>query len=271
MRRRSSSSSPRQASRRFNSSVISRRSSGWGSSAAASCAAGSSSIEASPFLRMRSSARLRAIATIQVIGVANFGSKLPALCQILRYASWMTSSARSLRRKIRSATPYSFARVAAYRRSNAASSPFATAAISHTSSADVSIATPAPPARWRGRRLNATGPRYRAPAIQSIADRRARARSSNTDESRKGLDPQRRRAHRADAVHLGLVARILGNALARLVAFVEQLDLLQLFEGLGEREARLLELGLELIGRTLEIVAPNDRGLRVGWICEMRR
>ncbi len=54
----------------------------------------------------------------------------------------MTSSARSCRRKIRSTTPKSFARVAAYRRSKATSSPFATAAISQTSSAGVSIQCP---------------------------------------------------------------------------------------------------------------------------------
>jgi len=71
-------------SSRRNCSVISRRASGFCSSPAASIAAGSSSIEVSPFLRIRSSERLRAIATIQVIGLASFGSNVPALCQIFR-------------------------------------------------------------------------------------------------------------------------------------------------------------------------------------------
>ena len=50
-------------------------------------------------------ARMGAIATIQVIGVARPGSNSPALRQMRKYASCITSSARSLRRKIRSTTP----------------------------------------------------------------------------------------------------------------------------------------------------------------------
>ena len=80
-----------------------------------------------------------------------------------------------------------------------------------------------------------------------------------------------RAAHRADAVELGLLARILGDALAHLVALVEQLDLLELLERLGERKPRLLELALELVGRALQIVAPPHRRLGIGRIGEMRR
>jgi hypothetical protein len=49
-------------------------------------------------------------------------------------------------------------------------------------------------------------------------------------------------AHRADAVELDLLARILGDAFARLVALVEPLDLLELHEVFGERQAGVLEL-----------------------------
>ena len=54
-------------------------------------------------------------------------------------------------------------------------------------------------------------------------------------KSPKVSDAQAARAHRADAVEFGLLARILGDALAHLVALVQQLDLLQLLERLGER------------------------------------
>ena len=94
---------------------------------------------------------------------------------------------------------------------------------------------------------------------------RARARKL---QLRRGSPPG---AHRADAVEFGLLARIVGGALAHLVALVEQLDLLELLERLGERHAGVLELAFQLIGRALEIVAPADRRLGVGRIGEMRR
>ena len=49
-------------------------------------------------------------------------------------------------------------------------------------------------------------------------------------------------AHQADGVELGLLAGILLGALAHLVALVEQLDLLQLLEGLAERRLGVVEL-----------------------------
>ena len=107
--------------------------------------------------------------------------------------------------------------------------------------------------------------------------RRARPASNYVGNGRKfapggrGLQTPRGAAHRADAVHLGLLARVLGDALAHLVALVEQLDLLQLLERLGERHAGVLELALQLVGRALEVVAPSDRRLGVGRIGEMRR
>ena len=61
------------------------------------------------------------------------------------------------------------------------------------------------------------------------------------------------------------------GALAHLVALVEQLDLLQLLEGLGQRLLGVVELGLQLVGRMLEVLAPLDRGLGIGRIGEMGR
>ena len=65
-------------------------------------------------------------------------------------------------------------------------------------------------------------------------------------------------------------ASILG-ALARLVALVEQLDLLELLERLAELRLGVVKLGLELVGRALEVFAPRHRGLGIGRIGEMRR
>src|SRR5215469_3482947 len=79
------------------------------------------------------------------------------------------------------------------------------------------------------------------------------------------------RAQHADRVEIVLLARVLVGALARLIALVEQLDLLELLEGLAERGARVLELTARLVGRALEVLAPLHRGLGVGRIGEMRR
>src|SRR5882672_3837248 len=108
----------------------------------------------------------------------------------------------------------------------------------------------------------------KTPTARTLAD----ARSMNTEipGSWRGSDTDAGRApHCADAVELGLLAHIVGCALAHLVALVEQLDLLELFECLGERHARVLELNFQLVGRTFEIVAPSHRGLGVGRIGEV--
>src|SRR5206468_1761344 len=84
-------------------------------------------------------------------------------------------------------------------------------------------------------------------------------------------DPHAAGAGRADAVELGLLAGVVGGALAQLVALVEQLDLLELLEGVGERVLGLVELAAQFAGRALEVLAPPDRGLGVGRIGEMGR
>src|SRR5512132_3195447 len=129
----------------------------------------------------------------------------------------------SARRKIRRTTPYSFARVAAYRRSNAAWSPLATAAISHTNSAGVSICGQESPCsgRWPGRPVIATVQQARA--LKPSPKRARPRRYGQTLRKLPRSDAHRGRAHRADAVKLGLLARIVGAALALLVALVEQL------------------------------------------------
>src|SRR5262245_39210406 len=77
-------------------------------------------------------------------------------------------------------------------------------------------------------------------------------------------------AHQADAVELGLFARVLHRTLAHLVALIEQLYLLQLFERLAQRRLGVVELPLELIGGALEVLAPLDGGLGIGRIGEVR-
>src|SRR5471032_3546302 len=76
-------------------------------------------------------------------------------------------------------------------------------------------------------------------------------------------------AHRGDAVEFGLLARILLGLFARVVALVEHLDLLELLEGLAQHGLGVVELGFQLTGRSLEVLAPADRGLGVGRIGEM--
>src|SRR5690242_18161935 len=96
-----------------------------------------------------------------------------------------------------------------------------------------------------------------------------------TDVKRAGaaraLRHRAARAQEADVVELGLLARVLVGALARLIALVEQLDLLELLERLAERRLGVVELTLELVGGALEILLPPHRGLGVGRIGEMRR
>src|SRR5438094_3134328 len=71
-------------------------------------------------------------------------------------------------------------------------------------------------------------------------------------------------AHQADGIELGLLTRALLGAFAHLVALVEQFDLLELFESLAERGLGVVELHFELVGRTLQVLAPLDRSLGIG-------
>src|SRR5262249_22388356 len=76
-------------------------------------------------------------------------------------------------------------------------------------------------------------------------------------------------AHYADGVELSLLAGAFLGPLAHLVALVEQFDLLHFLERLSERGLGLVELDLQLVGGTLEVLAPLHRGLGVGRIGEM--
>ena len=64
------------------------------------------------------------------------------------------------------------------------------------------------------------------------------------------------KAQGRDAVEFGLLAGVLLGLLAGVVALVEHLDLLQFLEGLAQRRLGVVELGLELVGRALEVLAP---------------
>src|SRR5262249_60611662 len=77
-------------------------------------------------------------------------------------------------------------------------------------------------------------------------------------------------AHQADLIELGLLAGVLGRPLAHLIALVEQLDLLEVFERLAQRRLGLVELSFQFVGRALEILAPLHGRLGVGRIGEMR-
>ncbi|TCU59044.1 hypothetical protein EDE10_1307 [Bradyrhizobium sp. Y-H1] len=54
--------------------------------------------------------------------------------------------------------------------------------------------------------------------------------------------------HQADAVEVGLLTGVFLGALAGLVALVQELDLLQFLEGLGQGGLGFVELALQLIG-----------------------
>jgi hypothetical protein len=73
----------------------------------------------------------------------------------------------------------------------------------------------------------------------------------------------------ADAVHFLLLARSFLGALALLVARVEDLDLLQFLESLGEMPLRLVELAAQFLGGAAEIVAPLAGSPRIGGIGEV--
>ena len=71
-------------------------------------------------------------------------------------------------------------------------------------------------------------------------------------------------AHQADRVDVGLLAGVLFGALARLVALVEQFDLLQFLEGFAEQRLGVFELDAQFVGRAGQVLPPLDRGLGIG-------
>src|SRR6187455_844019 len=76
-------------------------------------------------------------------------------------------------------------------------------------------------------------------------------------------------AHDADRVELALLDRVLGGALARLIALVEQLDLLQFLEGFAKLRLGFVELRLQVVDRAAKIFSALGRSLRIGWISKM--
>jgi hypothetical protein len=78
-------------------------------------------------------------------------------------------------------------------------------------------------------------------------------------------------AHQTDGIEFRLLARGLFGAFAHLVALVEHLDLLELLKSIGERILGVVELNLELIGRTGEILTPLHGGLGIGRIGKVPR
>src|SRR5215831_5182816 len=91
--------------------------------------------------------------------------------------------------------------------------------------------------------------------------------------TRRGLIALRPRgiAHHGNNVGLRRRADIVLRPLAHLVAFIEQLDLLHLLEGLAQGRFGIFELDLQILRRALEVVAPLDRRLGIGRIGEMAR
>src|ERR1700741_3327395 len=78
------------------------------------------------------------------------------------------------------------------------------------------------------------------------------------------------RAHQADRVEIGLFPGALLGALARLIALVEQLDLLELLESLAQEALGIFKLDAQLIGGPRQVFPALDRGLGVGRIGEVR-
>src|SRR6202035_542769 len=200
----------------------------------------------------------------------------------------MPPSARSCRRKIRSTKPKSFARVAAYRRSKAASSPFATAAISQTSSAGVSIHCPQ--SRDSTSLLYTSKRHFLTRRIIACAEpvhqvgggrpvditRKPGPRGPGFDvlwqvtECCASGDGPDACAHQADTVEIGLFAGVFFGAFAGLIALVQQLDFLELFERLGQQALGVFELNPQFVGGTGQVFPPLDRSLGIGRIGEVR-
>jgi hypothetical protein len=76
-------------------------------------------------------------------------------------------------------------------------------------------------------------------------------------------------AHQADRIHVGLLPGALLGALARLVALVEQFDLLELLERFAQQALGVLELDSQFVGGTGQVLPALDRGLGVGRVGEM--
>src|SRR3954470_23205388 len=72
------------------------------------------------------------------------------------------------------------------------------------------------------------------------------------------------RAHQSDAVEIGLLARTFFGTLTGLIAFVEQLDLLEFFEGFAKQRLGILELHAQFVGRAREVLTALDRSLGIG-------
>ena len=61
------------------------------------------------------------------------------------------------------------------------------------------------------------------------------------------------------------------GALAHLVTLIEQFDLLELLVGFLQRFLGVVELGFQLVGGMLEVLAPLDGGLGIGRVGEVGR
>src|SRR5918998_3066788 len=68
-----------------------------------------------------------------------------------------------------------------------------------------------------------------------------------------------------------LIANGLDPALGRALPILEALRLLQVLEGLAEFGLRIVELGMEVLGRLAEIVAPLPSRTGIGRVGEMVR
>src|SRR3954453_11135555 len=99
----------------------------------------------------------------------------------------------------------------------------------------------------------------RCPHHSQKAPGRPRESGGASFAEMRGYELSRRavvQPQRADAIKFDLLARVLLGLLARLVALVEQFDLLQFFERLAERSLGVVELPFQLTGRAAQIFAP---------------
>ena len=94
-----------------------------------------------------------------------------------------------------------------------------------------------------------------------VADEEERKASGN------GPDPG---AHQTDTVEIGLFPGVLFSPLARLIALVQQFDLLQFVEGFAQQAFCVFQLNTQFVGGTGQILPPLDRSLGIGRIGEMR-
>src|SRR5947199_2232343 len=82
----------------------------------------------------------------------------------------------------------------------------------------------------------------RSEAIQKPRVKAGLLRRKGSSQGRGYLRHRDAGAHQADAVEVGLLAGAFLGAFAGLVAFIQELDLLQFVERLAERASRVLEL-----------------------------